>query len=180
MPALPHHPTPLQLWLDRHRWARDDDPPFSVALACPDRELCAELGSLIAEHLSDVHSGTPSGWLYFDEQTLLEAKASPDLAETLSPPGRAPFPGGCPGRCGLLSGISRMGAAVIYLPDACRSLHNHPAIFVAGLRPPGDDGHAGGDLSIDLSRIATTTAVRMIADSALEWAATIPRTPWKS
>lgn len=185
MPISPHRPTPLQLWLDRHQWARDDDPSFSVALDCPDRGLCIEFGPLIAEHLSDVHAGTPSGWLYFDEQILLEAKSSPDLAETLSSAGRAPFLGGCPGRCGLISGISQMGAAVLYLPDVCRSLHEHPAIFVVGLRPPGADGSTGGDLSIDLSRIATATAVRMIADSALEWAAAIPRTPphvtsWKS
>lgn len=166
------NPTPLQRWLERRQWARDENRSFSIALDCPDRSLCAELAPKVAKYLSDVESGSPSGWLYFDPNLLTEAEKSKDLAETIaagSPPDA--LPGCCGSRCRLLSDIAKLGGAVLYLPDTCKSLHDHPDLFVVGLLAPGTAEGSKGDLTIDLSRIDKSVAVRMIADSALEWAA---------
>ncbi len=170
-------------WIENRRWFRDEDLAFSVALAGA-RRHCAKLGPAIAAHLGDADPAAPGGWLYFDD-ALLKRIATP---RSLSALARA-FPEACPagpphgGRhCGLLASVASIGGAVFALPEDCSNLRGHAALFVASLSEPG------GHLAVDLERLGAQTAVRVIADSALEWAqsrdsrcnATQPLSLWKS
>ena len=164
----------FQDWLESRRWTRADERPFSIAIECGNRPACDQIASGIARYLSEVHAGSPNGWLYFgpDLVTAIAGdKTASDLSEAfpeLVAKERKPCDGA---RCGLLSNLARIGGAVLSLTDACRSLRSHPDLFVVGLHHPESGPMERADLILDLDRIDPRTAVRVAADSALEWAA---------
>jgi len=183
-------------WLECRRWSLAEDRPFSIGLEGSDAGICTEIGLEVAKYLCDVDGDAPGGWLFFGEDIVSRvatergiaalAEAFPEIASRSYTP--------CSERrCGFLSDVTRLGGAVLFLPHACKSLRNHSDLFVAGIQSGGPDGEGGsdvrGDLTIDLERIGRDTAIRVIADSALEWALARPGptpssvaddNPWKS
>ena len=189
--------TQFHRWLESRTWHREEDYPFSIGIEGSDEDICTELGLEVAAYLSTADAHAPGGWLYFGEELVSKVATKTGIAELtnafpdISTRDYSPC---SERRCGFLSDVARLGGAVLYLPSACRSLRDAPDLFVAGIQnrslhhgDPSDFVH--GDITVDLGRIGNETAVRVIADSALEWAlarhtaaGTHPSnvTPWKS
>ena len=165
----------LQSWLESRRWSRAEEAPFSIALQCTDGEICAQIGGEIAQYLSEVHVGSPHGWLFFEPKLLkmlLDKEIRADLVEFFPDIAARTSDLGA-GEPSLLLDIVRIGGAVLALPEARARSGDYPDLFVVGLTDsaPGAVRPSNADLILDLSRINRRTAVRVIADSALEWAA---------
>jgi len=165
----------LQSWLEGRRWAWAEEAPFAIALQCTDREICAQIGGEIAQYLSEVHAGSPHGWLFF-EPNLLEMLSDKEIRADLVeffPDISARSNDSGSGKSSPLLDIVRIGGAVLALPEARALSGDYPDLFVVGLTDdtPGAVHPSNADLILDLSRIDLRTAVRVIADSALEWAA---------
>ena len=165
----------LRGWLEGRRWARAEENPFSIAIQCADGDTGSEVASRVAAYLSEVHAGSQDGWLFFEPgllDDLGEGSTWRDLVEAFP---EASDPTGSPGdgRPALLRDIAHIGGAVLALPEARALLGTSPDLFVVGLRKaePGMAEATDADIALNLSRINLPTAVRVIADSALEWAA---------
>ena len=165
----------LRTWFEGRRWARAEEAPFSIAIQCADGATCSEISSRVADYLSEVHAGSQHGWLFFDANLLHELDEGSNWPELVEAFPEASPTGGSAGseRPPLLRDIAHIGGAVLAIADARATLGMSSDLFVVSLRSagPGAVEVTEADITLDLSRINVPTAVRVIADSALEWAA---------
>ena len=176
--------TQYHRWLEGRLWLHDDERRFSLALESANMSLCDLLGEKIARHLSDVDSGQPGGWLYFGEELVSHVATKEGIEELANAFPSLADHGDLPRseqRCTFLADVARLGGAVLYLPSICYALRRHPDLFVAGIlqhnHPSDTHDEITGDLTVDHDRMGTDIAVRVITDSALEWAHSHPPKP---
>ncbi|MEM8954660.1 MAG: hypothetical protein AAGD22_10955 [Verrucomicrobiota bacterium] len=149
--------------LDTRFHFHEDDPyPFAITLYRNPGAGAIPLGRRIAHYLNEVDPITPGRWLTFDE-TALEA-----VLQNPSPPISSPSQ---KNDAALVSLVSA-GAVVIVDNNAHSITINHPRVFhvrLAGSDSP-ETATTRFHLTVNTKRMSQHTAVRVIADSALEWA----------
>jgi hypothetical protein len=185
----PAHQTSLtdyRHWLDRNAHAphtvidNTGPKPFALTIYRDPGAGARPLGRMIASYLNEVDPIAPARWASFDESALQEIAAH--KTNRLDPgnerPGIARFPltnqdgrQHTPIEQSILNLVST-GAFVLVDNEAHRTTLAHPRVF--HVRLAGSDSPEAATthfhLTVNTRRMSQHTAVRVIADSALEWA----------
>ncbi|MEM7146010.1 MAG: hypothetical protein AAF591_12810 [Verrucomicrobiota bacterium] len=137
--------------------------PFAITIYRDRGAGAVQLGELIADYLNEVDPISPGQWTAWNEQSL---------HERLNPKHHTPQKPNHPiSERSILSFIAH-GAVILVDNSAHLATSDHPRTF--NVRIAGSDSpHAATTrfhLTVNTRRMSQHTAVRVIADSALEWA----------
>jgi hypothetical protein len=173
-------------WLDANthapRFSNDNlaPQPFALTLYRDPGAGARSLGIMVASYLNEVDPIAPGRWAAFDETALgdivnhqLESSSAgpKDASITRFPLTDPKDQRHAPREQSMLNLVST-GAVVLVDNDAHRITLDHPRVF--HVRLAGSDSPEAATtqfhLTVNTERMSQHTAVRVIADSALEWA----------